>query len=102
MTTHTLRTARSYRVFGLVIGLCLLVLGCLLSVWFGSKDIPFGSTWDVLWHNDGSRDAAIIHSVRIPRTILGLLHLAQTDPDAPNAALLADEATSVFLTTHRQ
>ncbi|GAB3873069.1 iron chelate uptake ABC transporter family permease subunit [Kibdelosporangium lantanae] len=73
MTTHTLRTARSYRVFGLVIGLCLLVLGCLLSVWFGSKDIPFGSTWDVLWHNDGSRDAAIIHSVRIPRTILGLL-----------------------------
>jgi iron complex transport system permease protein len=73
VTTHTIRTARSYRVFGLVIGLGLLAVVCLLSVWFGSKDIPFGSTWDVLWHDDGSRDAAIIHSVRIPRTILGLL-----------------------------
>lgn len=29
--------------------------------------------------------------------ILGLLHLAQTDPDAPNSATLANEATTVFL-----
>jgi AcrR family transcriptional regulator len=29
--------------------------------------------------------------------ILGLLHLAQTDPDAPNSTVLADEATAVFL-----
>jgi AcrR family transcriptional regulator len=29
--------------------------------------------------------------------ILGLLHLAQTDPDGPDAAALADEATAVFL-----
>jgi AcrR family transcriptional regulator len=29
--------------------------------------------------------------------ILGLLHLAQTDPDAPNADVLAEEATAVFL-----
>jgi AcrR family transcriptional regulator len=29
--------------------------------------------------------------------ILGLLHLAQTDPDAPHSAILADEATAVFL-----
>jgi AcrR family transcriptional regulator len=29
--------------------------------------------------------------------ILGLLHLAQTDPDAPDSAVLADEATAVFL-----
>lgn len=29
--------------------------------------------------------------------ILGLLHLAQTDPDAPHSAVLADEATAVFL-----
>jgi hypothetical protein len=29
--------------------------------------------------------------------ILGLLHLAQTDPDAPKSAVLADEATAVFL-----
>lgn len=30
--------------------------------------------------------------------ILGLLHLAQTDPDAPDPAVLADEAAAVFLT----
>lgn len=29
--------------------------------------------------------------------ILGLSHLAQTDPDAPHSAVLADEATAVFL-----
>jgi AcrR family transcriptional regulator len=29
--------------------------------------------------------------------ILGLLHLAQTDPDAPNSAVLADEAAAIFL-----
>lgn len=73
MTTHTIRNTRSYRAFGLVGALSVLTVVCLLSVWFGSKDIPFGSTWDVLWHNDGSRDAAIIHTVRIPRTLLGLL-----------------------------
>lgn len=31
--------------------------------------------------------------------ILGLLHLAQTDPDGPRSTVLADEATSVFLPT---
>jgi iron complex transport system permease protein len=56
-----------------VAALAGLVVVCLLSIWLGSKDIPFASTWNVLWHNDGSRDAAIIHTVRIPRTILGLL-----------------------------
>ncbi|MBP2320246.1 iron complex transport system permease protein [Kibdelosporangium banguiense] len=74
MTTHTITSARSsYRAIGLVGALVALIVVCLLSIWFGSKDIPFGATWDVLWHNDGSRDAAIIHSVRIPRTILGVL-----------------------------
>lgn len=29
--------------------------------------------------------------------ILGLMHLAQTDPDAPDSAVLADEAAAVFL-----
>src|SRR5262245_43216946 len=29
--------------------------------------------------------------------ILGLLHLAQTQPDAPDSAVLADEASAVFL-----
>jgi AcrR family transcriptional regulator len=38
------------------------------------------------------------HRARVAyAAILGLLHLAQTDPDAPQSAALADEATAVFL-----
>jgi iron complex transport system permease protein len=70
VTNHT---KRSFRSVGLLVTLAALVVVCLLSIWLGSKEIPFSSTWNVLWHNDGSRDAAIIHTVRIPRTILGLL-----------------------------
>lgn len=73
VTNHTKTSLRSARAIGLVVALAGLVVVCMLSIWFGSKDIPFASTWNVLWHNDGSRDAAIIHSVRIPRTLLGLL-----------------------------
>ena len=70
---HTAANHSKVRAAGLVGALIGLVVVCMLSIWLGSKDIPFASTWDVLWHNDGSRDAAIIHTVRIPRTILGLL-----------------------------
>jgi iron complex transport system permease protein len=68
-----LARAHSIRAIGLAVALAGLVVVCLLSIWLGSRDIPFDSTWNVLWHNDGSRDAAIIHSVRVPRTVLGLL-----------------------------
>jgi iron complex transport system permease protein len=50
----------------------VLAVLCLLSVWLGSKEIPVTAVWDVLWHNDGSVDAVVIHSVRIPRTLLGV------------------------------
>ncbi len=64
---------RTFRAGGLVIGLAVLALVFLLSVWIGSKNIPFTSTWTVLWHNDGSTEAVIIHDLRIPRTLLGVL-----------------------------
>lgn len=64
---HALRAA------GLLVALGVLLFVVLLSIWVGSKDIPFTATWSVLWHRDGSREAAIIHGVRIPRTVLGLM-----------------------------
>ncbi|MER6671262.1 iron chelate uptake ABC transporter family permease subunit, partial [Amycolatopsis japonica] len=64
---------RTFRAGGLVVGLALLALVFLLSIWVGSKSIPFTSTWSVLWHNDGSTDAVIIHDLRIPRTLLGVV-----------------------------
>ncbi|MBT2491940.1 iron chelate uptake ABC transporter family permease subunit [Streptomyces sp. ISL-96] len=65
--------ATALRGLGLLVALGALLLIALLGVWMGTKDIPFTSTWNVLWHNDGSDTAVIIHDYRIPRTLLGLL-----------------------------
>ncbi|WP_180268872.1 iron ABC transporter permease [Streptomyces sp. Ru87] len=65
--------AVSLRGLGLLAALAVLVLVALLSVWVGTRGIPFTSTWDVLWHDDGSKAAVIIHDYRVPRTVLGLL-----------------------------
>jgi iron complex transport system permease protein len=64
---------QAVRAAGLLAACAALLLVFLLSVWVGSKQIPFTSVWSVLWHDDGSREAAIIHDLRIPRTLLGLL-----------------------------
>ncbi|MER5868369.1 iron chelate uptake ABC transporter family permease subunit [Streptomyces sp. NPDC002044] len=68
----TSRSVTAVRTAGLLIGLAALVLTGLLSVWVGTKGIPFLSTWSVLWHPDGSQVSVIIHEYRIPRTLLGL------------------------------
>ncbi|MEV8533416.1 iron chelate uptake ABC transporter family permease subunit [Streptomyces sp. NPDC051211] len=58
---------------GVLVCLGVLLLVALLSVWWGSRDIPFTSTWNVLWNPDGSQAAVIIHEYRIPRTLLGMV-----------------------------
>ncbi|HEX6361021.1 FecCD family ABC transporter permease [Actinophytocola sp.] len=68
----TTRRGPALRALGLLAAVAVLAVLCLLSVWLGSKEIPVTAVWDVLWHNDGSADAVVIHSVRIPRTLLGL------------------------------
>lgn len=67
------RTGTALRGLGLLVALGALVLVALLSVWVGTKGIPFTSTWQVLWNPDGSEASVIIHEYRIPRTLLGLL-----------------------------
>lgn len=44
-----------------------------------------------------SPDRAVSRARVAYAAILGLLHLAQTDPDAPHSAVLADEAAAIFL-----
>ncbi|QUQ66335.1 FecCD family ABC transporter permease [Kutzneria sp. CA-103260] len=61
------------RAVGLVAAVGVLIFLCLLSIWLGSKEISFGEVWRVLLHDDGSADAVIIHSVRMPRTALAVL-----------------------------
>ncbi|MFE5482229.1 FecCD family ABC transporter permease [Streptomyces sp. NPDC056527] len=67
------RGATALRGTGLLVLLGALVLVSLLSVWVGTRGIPFTATWSVLWNPDGSETSVIIHDYRIPRTVLGLL-----------------------------
>ncbi|MCX4679845.1 iron chelate uptake ABC transporter family permease subunit [Streptomyces sp. NBC_01433] len=67
------RGVTALRGVGLIAALGALVLVGLLSVWVGTRGIPFTSTWSVLWNPDGSETSIIIHDYRIPRTLLGLL-----------------------------
>ncbi|MFF7177666.1 iron chelate uptake ABC transporter family permease subunit [Streptomyces sp. NPDC008121] len=61
------------RGIGLLVTLGALVVVALVSVWVGTRGIPFASTWDLLWNPDESEAAVIVHEYRIPRTLLGLL-----------------------------
>ncbi|MFF9909268.1 FecCD family ABC transporter permease [Streptomyces sp. NPDC013457] len=65
--------AVALRSLGLLVSLGALVLVSLLSVWVGTRGIPFAATWDLLWAPDASEAATIVHEYRIPRTLLGLL-----------------------------
>ncbi|MFF6883846.1 FecCD family ABC transporter permease [Streptomyces sp. NPDC012421] len=66
-------TSTALRGAGLLVVLAALVLVGLLSVWTGTRGIPFSATWSALWNPDGSETSVIIHDYRIPRTLLGLL-----------------------------
>jgi iron complex transport system permease protein len=66
-------TSHVVRAVGLLIAVGVLVFVFVLSLWVGSRNIPFGSTWQVLLHNDGSTEAVIIHDLRVPRGLMGLL-----------------------------
>jgi iron complex transport system permease protein len=64
------RTARRWT--GLAIVVLALIVAAALSVAVGSRTIGLGTVWHVLWHNDGSPSAVIVHDLRLPRTVLGI------------------------------
>lgn len=56
-----------------LLGMGALLVGIsLVSLFVGSGDIPVGDAWRALWHHDGSTDAEIVRSARLPRTLLGI------------------------------
>jgi iron complex transport system permease protein len=68
------RARRTTLVVGLIGCVVLLVLVCLLSVAIGSKQIPLSTVLDALRHyNEADTDQVIIRSLRVPRTLIGLL-----------------------------
>lgn len=61
------------RLTGLLICLAVLLLAVLASIAVGSRDIPLPTVIDALFAYDDSNDHAIVQSLRLPRTLLGLL-----------------------------
>lgn len=63
----------SVRAVGLVVAVGILLLVCVLSIMIGAKPVPLGDVWHGLFQNSGTGNDVIIHDVRVPRTLLGLL-----------------------------
>ena len=63
----------SRRATGLALIVAGLALVLLLSISVGARPIPLDRVWELVWNPDGSDDAIIVHDLRIPRTLLGLL-----------------------------
>ncbi len=59
---------------GLLAAAAVLVLLTFVSVAYGPRSIPLGSVWDAVWNPDPASELhAIVQTVRVPRTALGLL-----------------------------
>ncbi|RKN34014.1 iron ABC transporter permease [Micromonospora musae] len=71
-TSREPRSRTRRRWAGLGVGLVALAVAVALSVAVGSRSLGLGTVWQVLWHDDGSPSAAIVHQLRLPRTLLGL------------------------------
>lgn len=70
---RALRAPASRRALGLLLVVAALALIVLLSISLGARPIPLERVWSLVWHPDNSDDALIVHDLRIPRTVLGLL-----------------------------
>ncbi|MFI7492582.1 FecCD family ABC transporter permease [Micromonospora echinaurantiaca] len=60
------------RAAGLVAALLLLVAVTVLSIAVGAKQLPLAEVWQGLLDPD-SAEYAVVHRMRLPRTLLGLL-----------------------------
>jgi iron complex transport system permease protein len=64
----------SFRAVGLAASLGLLAAAVFASIAFGSKPIAFGTVYDALFHyNSALNDHLIVRSLRVPRTVVGVL-----------------------------
>lgn len=60
------------RLAWLCVAMGALVMVAIASIALGSKHIPVATVFDALFAYDDSNDHAIIQTLRVPRTILGL------------------------------
>ncbi|TVT50697.1 iron chelate uptake ABC transporter family permease subunit [Amycolatopsis rhizosphaerae] len=75
--TRTVTVAVSHRrrrrLTGLAALVALLLVICAASVAIGAKSLPPGEVWTALRHPTGTEADLIVRSLRLPRTVLGLL-----------------------------
>jgi iron complex transport system permease protein len=60
------------RSAGLVLAFGVLAFAALLSLGVGTRSIPPADVIDALLHGGDTQDAAIVNSIRVPRTLLGI------------------------------
>ncbi|GAB3578846.1 iron chelate uptake ABC transporter family permease subunit [Amycolatopsis endophytica] len=71
--TARIRFRAGRHVLVLAAGLVLLLAVVVLSIGTGSGDLSFAGAWHLLWSGDGGYDSTVVHSMRVPRTILGVI-----------------------------
>ncbi|GHJ47824.1 iron ABC transporter permease [Catellatospora sp. TT07R-123] len=67
------QTRRIPRAAGLVAAALLLTAVAAASLALGTKQVPLSDVWTGLVHPDGRENHVIVHDLRLPRTLLGLL-----------------------------
>lgn len=67
------RRATARRSAGLVLGIIALIAIIIGSIALGANPIPFDEVFRVLFHPDGSEASEIVHDLRLPRTLVGVL-----------------------------
>ncbi|WP_037577590.1 FecCD family ABC transporter permease [Phaeacidiphilus oryzae] len=67
------RSSTRRRAAWLLAAAALLLLAALLSLAVGSRAIPPGDVLNALFHGGSSNDALVVRSLRLPRTVVGLV-----------------------------
>lgn len=61
------------RLAGLLATLAVLAVITVLGIAVGAKQIPLDQVWHGVFHYSGTDTDVVVHDVRIPRTLLGLI-----------------------------
>lgn len=67
------RTVLARRLGWTLAALAALLLAALLSLALGSRAIPPGQVWDALLHGGHSNEAEVVRTMRLPRTLVGIM-----------------------------
>ena len=68
-----LAPSSTLRPLWLPLAACGALLAALISLALGATDIPLGRAAEVLLHPDDTNESLVVHTLRLPRTLLALL-----------------------------